>query len=98
MATDGSRLPMLIDQPEFCNDLCDRAPHNAPGTNLGQEFVVVRAHSMREASVCVADFGEQNGDLRFPSHGAAPTIEDGRHHIIEKMDTERRSKGSGDCL
>src|SRR5487761_2293739 len=28
MATDGSRLPMLIDQPEFCNDPCERAPHN----------------------------------------------------------------------
>ena len=33
---------MLIDQPVLCDDQRDRAPHNAPGTNLGHEFVVVR--------------------------------------------------------
>ena len=30
MVTDGSRRPMLIDQPEFCNDPCNRVPQCAP--------------------------------------------------------------------
>jgi hypothetical protein len=64
---------------------------DASGTNLGQEIVVVRAYPVREAFVCIADFGEQNGDLRFPSHSAGPTIEDGNHHVVEKMAAETRS-------
>ena len=38
MVTGGRRLPMLINQPGFCDDPRDRAPHNALGNNLGQEF------------------------------------------------------------
>ena len=44
MAADGSRLPMLIDQPEFCNDPCDRAPHNGrrntkyTGVSIGEKW------------------------------------------------------------
>ena len=41
---------------------------------------------------------DTNGAENFPGHGAAPTIEDGRHRIIEKMDTKRRRGVGGEAV
>jgi hypothetical protein len=58
----------------------------------GRSFTLrVNYRTSHQIRLCIADFGEQNGNLRFPSHGASPTIEDGHHHVVEKMATERRS-------
>ena len=57
----------------------------------GRSFTLrVNYRTSHQIRLCIADFGEQNGNLRFPRHGAAPTIEDGHHRVVEKMATERR--------
>ena len=87
------QLPVLIEQPEVCNNLQDRAPHDAPRTQLNQQVVVVRAHPVGQTSVCAANFGEQSGDFVLASHRAAPTIDNGSDHVVEEKWPEKDDVG-----